>query len=79
MLARMEPSPCTLAHDDTHAHDSYIEADAELRAAGYRYSFESGQWCHPTRAPAHIRRVRAPAGGRGRQATRYVIVYASAD
>jgi len=74
MLARMEPSTSPLACD---AHDSYIEADAELRAAGFRYSFESGQWCHPTRAPAHIRRVRA-AGRRSRQATRYVIVYASA-
>jgi hypothetical protein len=72
----MEPSSCPLASDgDTHA--SYIEADAELRAAGYRYSFECSHWCHPTRAPAHIRRVRA-TGSRSRQVTRYVIVYAAA-
>jgi hypothetical protein len=72
----MEPSTCPLVPE--HTFERYVDADAELRAAGYRYSFDVSQWCHPTRAPAYIRRV-ATLGSTGHQVTRYSIVYTAAD
>jgi len=78
MLGQMDPSPCAFNAGPDYTHERFADADAALRAAGYRYDLAAEQWLHPTRAPAYIRRAVALDNG-GHQVTRYLIVHTAAE
>ena len=78
MLGQMQPSPSAFNAVVDHVHQRFADADAALRAAGYRYDLAAEQWLHPTRAPAYIRRA-VTLDHAGRQVTRYLIAHTAAE